>query len=407
MTEYLPRDVSPTLARALATMPVVVVTGMRQVGKSTLLRRDPACAGRRYLSLDDFSTLEAAKRDPDGLLAGEEPMIIDEAQRCPELLPAIKRSVDRHRRPGRFLLSGSASFDLLHGVVESLAGRAIYLSLSPFTRREIAGETGREPFLVRFARQPALVSSAARAPASPGRDEVLLGGMPSVLLGEAAEPRLWFTGFEQTYLERDVRNLAQVADLVAFRRLLGLVALRTGQVLNVSALARDAKLTVATTGRYLGLLEASFVLRRIDPFLGNRASRLIKSPKVYLADSGVAAHLVGGGESVPELFLGALLETYVAQNLLGLLEARWPEARLYFWNVQGRHEVDFVVEAGRTVLAIEVKAGARWQDHDLAGLRAFLAITPDCRAAVLAHGGKDFVSLGGKLWAIPLGLLLC
>jgi uncharacterized protein len=402
---YRHRDLAPTVGRALANMPVVVVCGMRQVGKSTLLQRDPVCKGRRYLSLDDFATLDAARRNPEALLAGTGPLTIDEAQRCPELLVAIKREVDRDRRPGRFLLSGSASFDLLHEVVESLAGRAIYLTLSPFTRRELAGRMNDQPFVVRFARDPS-ANLLTRHSGTVRREEILLGGMPSVCLGETVEPRFWFTGFEQTYLERDVRNLAQVADLVAFRQLLGLTALRTAQLLNVSEIARDAKLTAVTATRYLGLLEASFVIRRIGPFLGNRASRLIKSPKIYLTDSGLAAHLISAGERLPDAAWGAVTETYLAQNLLGILEARWPEARLHFWNVQGRHEVDFVIEAGKTVVAIEVKSSARWSDRDLVGLRAFLEATPECRAAVLTYGGSQAVSLGDRLWAIPMGMLL-
>lgn len=402
---YRHRDLALTLGRALASMPVVVVSGMRQVGKSTLLQHDRICRGRRYLSLDDYATLEEARRDPEALLAGSEPMTIDEAQRCPELLLSVKREVDRNRRPGRFLLSGSANFALLQSVVESLAGRAVYLTLSPFTRREVAGEVESEPFLVRFARDPA-AGTLARHSAVVSRQEILLGGMPSVCLGKTREPRFWFTGFEQTYLERDIRNLAQVADLVAFRHLFGLVALRTGRVLTVSEVARDAKLSTVTATRYLGLLEASFAVRRVSPFLGNRASRLIKSPKVYLSDSGLAAHLISAGERVPDSSWGALTETFVAQNLLGILESRWPEARLHFWNVQGRHEVDFVVEAGRTVMAIEIKSAARWTERDLSALRAFLASTKDCVAAILAHSGTQAVSLGDRLWAIPLGMLL-
>lgn len=413
MTPYRPREITPALLDALENMPVVVLTGMRQVGKSTLLQRQPELAGRRYVSLDDFAQLEAARRNPEAFLAGGEPLTVDEAQKCPELLPVIKRLVDRERVPGRFLLSGSANFALLKEITESLAGRAVYLTLHPFTRREIAGRVGEEPFLLRFFRTlelPPLEPPPGGGSAPfPAPEEVLRGGMPPVCLGEVRDPRLWFRGYEQTYLERDVRALSQVADLIAFRHLLVLASLRTGQVLKVSELARDARLNAPTASRYLGLLEASFVVRRLGPHLANRASRLIKSPKLYLADSGLAAHLAGVSSLDPaadEPLRGALIETYAAQNLAGILEAHWPEARLSFWNVQGRHEVDFVVEAGRETLAIEVKAASRWTDRDLSGLRAFLAAAPGCRAAVLAHHGTDAVRLDERLWALPLGLLL-
>ena len=395
------------LAEALADMPVVVMTGMRQTGKSTLLQRDAALAARAYVSLDDFAQLDAARRDPEAFLDREEPLTVDEAQRCPELLVEIKRAVDRDRRPGRFLLSGSANFSLLRGVADSLAGRAVYLTLHPFTQREIRGDLER-PSLMRRAFTEGRVPRNGR---TVGLDwgAVLRGGLPPVALGIVRTPRVWYTGYEQTYLERDVRDLSRIGDLISFRSLLKLAALRTAQVLKISELARDAKLAAATAGRYVSLLEASFVVSRIPPFLVNEATRLIKSPKLFVSDAGLAAHLAGfsvGEPGVSDSFRGALLETYVAQNLLGMLAAEWPGARLAYWHIQGRHEVDFVVESGRDCLAIEVKAAPRWTDRDLSGLRIFLERTPRCRLALLAHTGAATVSLGERLWAIPIPVLL-
>jgi predicted AAA+ superfamily ATPase len=167
-------------------------------------------------------------------------------------------------------------------------------------------------------------------------------------------------------------------------------------VLVISTIARDAKLNAATAGRYLDLLETSFLVRRLPPFLKNRGSRLIKSPKLHFTDSGLAAHLAGIRLLEPgrdDLLRGALFETYVAQNLIALLEAHQPDAQLAFWHEQGRHEVDFVIEADRRVFAIEVKAAARWTGNDLSGLRAFLDRSPNCVAAVLAYNGREAVSL--------------
>jgi len=407
MTPYRPRELGDLTRHALTEMPVVVVTGLRQAGKSTFLQHEPGLADRHYASLDDFAQLEAARRNPEAFVHREERLTIDEAQKCPELLTAIKREVDRRRRPGQFLLSGSANFALLRGVTESLAGRAVYLTLHPFTRREIAGDLNAEPFLKRFFAVPRLPRALAHPPLAP--EDVLRGGMPPVCLGETRDAGLWFKGYEQTYLERDVRQLARVTDLIAFRQLLRLAALRTGQLLRVSELARDAKLNVSTTARHLGLMEASFVLYRLGPFLANRASRLIKSPKLFVGDSGLAAHLSGVtdlGLGADEPARGPLIETYAAQNLSAVLEARWPTARLSFWHVQGRYEVDFVVEAGRECLAIEVKSASRWGQRDTAGLRAFLERTPRCKAAILAHGGAEAVRLEDRLWAIPLATVL-
>lgn len=405
MTDYLPREITPRLARALRRLPVVVLSGLRQAGKSTLLRHEQALArGRRYHTLDDFATLAAARANPEALLAG--PAILDEVQRCPELLVALKRSVDETRRPGRYILSGSANLALLGRVSETLAGRAVYLTLHPMTRREARGQTRGTPKLIEFLRSLALPRNAAR-PVS--EREVLAGGLPPACLGPTDATAEWFRGYVQTYVERDVRQLSQITDLVSFRTLAQLAALRTGQVLVISTLARDAKLSAATAGRYLDLLEASFVIRRLPPFLKNRSLRLVKSPKLYVTDSGLAAHLAGVTGLEPgrnELLRGALFETYAAQNLAALLEAHLPDATLAYWHEQGRHEVDFVIEWGRKVFAIEVKAATRWNESDLSSLRAFVERTPACVAAVLAYNGREAVKLEGKLFAVPLGHLL-
>jgi uncharacterized protein len=405
MTGYLSREITPRLERALRQLPVVVLSGLRQSGKSTLLQNEPTLArGHTYRTFDDFATLAAARANPESLLA--DPAILDEVQRCPELLVALKKSVDDERRPGRFILSGSANLALLGHVSETLAGRAVYFTLHPMTRRELRRTPNRRPFLATFLNSPALPASKAE-PVS--EQEVLTGGLPPVCLGPVEGVADWFRGYVQTYVERDVRHLSQITDLVAFRTLAQLAALRTGQVLVISTLARDAKLNAVTAGRYLNLLEASFLIHRLPPFLKNRSSRLVKSPKLYFTDSGLAAHLAGVTTLEPgrdDLLRGALFETYVAHNLAALLEAHLPDAHLAYWHEQGRHEVDFVIEVNRKIVGIEVKAATRWSENDLSGLRAFLERTPACSAAVLAYNGKEAVKLDDKLWAIPMGQLL-
>lgn len=389
----------------MQTMPVVVLSGLRQAGKSTLLQREKSIAAERsYRTLDDFAVLAAARTNPESLL--EDTVTLDEVQRCPELLLAIKRSVDERRLPGRFVLSGSANLALLGHVSESLAGRAVYFTLHPMTRRELSGHVGKPPFLIDFMRSQTVPKGAAKPVTV---QEVLMGGLPPACLGPVGAAGEWFRGYVQTYVERDVRQLSQITDLISFRLLAQLAALRTGQVLVISSLARDAKLSAATAGRYLNLLEASFLTRRIPPFLKNRSSRLVKSPKLYITDSGLAAYLAGVEDLEPgrdDLMRGALFETYTAQNLAALLEAHLPDAQLSYWNEQGRHEVDFVIESGRNVFAVEVKAATRWSESDLSGLRAFVERTPACAAAVLAYNGREAVHLGGRLFAVPLGHLL-
>jgi len=407
MTGYFHRDLAPTVISALEEMPVVVITGMRQTGKTTFLSKEPVLSKRRSVTFDDFPQLAAAKSDPEQFVSCEEPLTIDEAHKCPEIFSAIKRAVDRKRTPGQFLLSGSANFSLLKKVTESLAGRAVYFEMFPFNRREVLGKTEPVPFLKRFFENPEKTKGEDAKPVH--FQEILEGGMPTVCLRDVKDRSLWFKGYEQTYLERDIREISQIENLIAFRNLLHLVALRTGQLFSASQIGRDAKLSVATTSRYLSLLETTFLITRLSPYLRNKASRLIKSPKIYLSDAGLACHLAGLEQSdlnPSQPFLGQMFETYVAQNILAILNSRWKEAQVYFWSVQGRNEVDFVIEAGRTCMALEIKSGAKWDERDLSGLKAFLSSTPHCRIAILGYNGKDPVRLGDKLWALPLGLIL-
>ena len=207
MTDYLPREIAPRLMRVLRRMPVVVLSGLRQTGKSTLLQREESIAAeRRYRTLDDFATLAAARANPESLL--EEAVVLDEVQRCPELLLAIKKSVDEQLSPGRFVLSGSANLSLLSHVSESLAGRAAYFTLHPMTRREVCRRTSKPPFLIDFIHAPAVPRGAAKPVTG---QEVLTGGLPPACLGPVDALTEWFRGYVQTYVERDVRQLLTYA----------------------------------------------------------------------------------------------------------------------------------------------------------------------------------------------------
>jgi len=404
MTRYREREITRVLVKALDNMPVVVLSGMRQTGKSTLLLNQSQLKDREYLSFDDFDTLELARRNPEQLIAGKKAITIDEAQKCPEILSIIKQEVDKDRRAGRFLLSGSANFLLLKSISESLAGRAVYLTLHPFMRREVQGNTRRLPSIVQFIDK----GTFSRREVKPiSWKEINRGGMPSVCLGEVKDPNIWFRGYEQTYLERDIRSLSQVADLVSFRRLLQLAAFRNTQVLKQSELARDAKLNTMTTSRYISLMETSFVLYRMPPYLGNPSSRLIKSPKLYLSDTGLAFYLSGMRDwDLNESLRGSLLESYVAQNLQGILSVYYPEVKITYWNIQGRYEVDFIIEIGRNTIAIEVKNGSRWQEKDLVGIKAYLNSAKECNAAILAYTGTEILKLKDRIWVVPIHLLI-
>lgn len=406
---YFKRYLSGLLNQALRVMPVVVLTGPRQAGKSTLLKNDDVLKTWRYVTLDDVTVLAALKRDPMGVL-GEGPVVVDEAQRAPELFAVIKRMVDLDRRPGRFVLSGSANFLLMHAVSESLAGRALHLHLGPLSYAELAQQNGFSWMTSLLAgKAPGRVFAELAAKATnPVDSDWLKGGMPPAALeSDDAARRLWYTGYEQTYLDRDLRDLTQVADLGLFQRFLRLSAFRTAQVLNMNDLARDCGTNPVTISRWLSILETSCLIQRVPPYFSNQSKRLVKAPKLYWMDSGLAAFLCGlhrADDLAGHVLRGAIAETYVCQNMQAWLSAHYPEARLTHYRAHSGHEVDFVVEIGQTVVAVEVKAASRVDSRDVKGLQAFLATESRCKAGVVFYQGTEILPLGDRMWAVPAGM---
>lgn len=397
----LPRLVTRSLLDRLRVMPAVVVTGARQTGKSTLVQ-DLVPGGRSYFSLDDLDVVDAARRDPEALVGGSGPVTLDEVQREPDLLHAVKRAIDKDRKPGRFLLTGSANLLLMRKVSESLAGRASYLTLWPMTRREQRGlgRCGLWDDLLATRDQNWLDLLAAQ-PDEPEDWRALArrGGFPTpaVHLTKAADRAVWFDGYVRTYLERDLQELSAVAALPDFRRLMRAACFRLGQLLNQTELGRDVALPQPTVHRYLNLLETSYVLVRLPAYAVNRTKRLIKSPKLYWGDTGVALHLAEGAD--PN---GAHLENLVLQDLLAWRDARLEQAELFYWRTTIGEEVDFVIEAGGRLLPIEVKASGRPRLGDARHLRTFRAeYGRKARAALLLHTGKTLEWIAPDVLAVP------
>ena len=351
-------------------MPAVVLTGARQTGKSTLAGEFPSEA-RRYLTLDDLDVLDAARRDPELLVGGTAPVTLDEVQRFPELLIAVKRAIDRDRVAGRFLLTGSANLLLMRQVSESLAGRASYLTLWPMTVSEQRG-LGRAGRWEELLTSPPVEWPALLAPTSlvseDWRECVRRGGYPTPALTLATheDRAIWFDGYVRTYLERDLQALATISALPDFRRLMRAASLRVGQILNQTELGRDVALAQPTVHRWVNLLETSYQLVRLPAYSVNRTKRLVKSPKLYWADTGLGMHLAGLAEP-----RGADLENLVLCDLLAWRDSRLERAELNYWRTTGGEEVDFVIEIGDRVLPIEVKATSRPGARDVASLRAF------------------------------------
>ncbi|MGH9749523.1 MAG: ATP-binding protein [Candidatus Polarisedimenticolia bacterium] len=397
----LPRLVGTALAGRLRVMPAVVVTGARQTGKSTLAEH-LVPGERRYVSLDDLDVLDAARRDPEALVGGTGPMTLDEVQRAPMLLRAVKRAIDRDRRAGRFLLTSSANLLLMRRISESLAGRASYLTLWPMTRREQRG-LGRcgmwdELLAARDEQWRDLLAAEPDVP-DDWRALARRGGYPtpSVGLRTAEERTIWFDGYVRTYLERDLQNLAAIGSLPDFRRLMRAACLRLGQLLNQAELGRDVALPQPTVHRWLNLLETSYLLVRLPAYAVNRTKRLIKTSRLYWSDTGVALHLAGKPE--PD---GAHLENLVLHDLLAWRDARLEGAEIGYWRTAIGEEVDFVIETGGRLLPIEIKAGARPRLADAAHLRTFRAeYGKKARAGLLLHGGSTLEWLAPDVLAAP------
>jgi predicted AAA+ superfamily ATPase len=396
----LPRLVATALAQRLKIMPAVVVTGARQTGKSTLAA-ELVRGARRYATLDDLDVLDAARRDPEALVGGDTPVTLDEVQREPSLLQAVKRAIDRKRTPGRFLLTGSANLLLMRRVSESLAGRASYLTLWPMTRREQQGlgTCGRWEALLETLDRDWRELLAGEDGTEDWRALARRGGFPTpaLELDTAADRAIWFDGYVRTYLERDLQDLATISALPDFRRLMRATALRLGQLVNQTELGRDAALPQATVHRWLNLLETSYLLVRLPAYAVNRAKRLIKTPKLYWADTGIALHLAEGDEPS-----GAHLENLVLGDLLAWRDARIERAELGYWRTAVGDEVDFVIEAGGKLLPIEIKASARPRLADCKHLRTFRAeYGKKARAGLLLHTGSTLEWLTPDVLAAP------
>lgn len=397
----LPRFVSAALAERLRVMPAVIVTGARQAGKTTLAEQLVA-GTRRYATLDDFDVLDAARRDPEMLVGGPGPVTLDEVQREPALLRAVKRSIDRDRTPGRFLLTGSANLLLMRQVSESLAGRASYLTLWPMTRREQQGlgQCGRwEDLVATSDTEWRELLAAGNDGAEDWRSLARRGGFPTpaLELTDAADRRIWFDGYVRTYLERDLQDLAAIGALPDFRRLMRAACLRTGQLVNQTELGRDVALSQPTVHRWLNLLEMSYMLVRLPAYAVNRTKRLIKASKIYWGDTGVALHLAEAEEAG-----GAHLENLVLHDLLAWRDARLERAELGYWRTVIGEEVDFVVETGGKLLPIEVKATTRPRLADAVHLRTFRAeYGRKARAGLLLHAGSSLEWLAPDVLAAP------
>lgn len=402
-----PRHIVSRVAEALTDTPVVMVVGPRQAGKTTLVRQ-LAGLERKYFTLDDGLTLLSAQEDPVGMIRGLESATIDEIQRAPELLLAIKKAVDEDRRPGRFLLTGSANLMALPTVADSLAGRMETLTLLPLSQSELLGSTINWLDEAFTGRLPTVSVPLI------GKDlveTVLRGGYPEAISRPSQRRRsAWGRQYLDALIQRDVRDVASVDRLDQLPRFLKALAQVSGQMCNYTQLGGQVGLDHKTASRYIGIFEHMYLLKRVDAWASNRLKRMVKTPKLQFIDSGLLATLI---DLTPEMAtqnrsrFGNVLETFVYAELLKHATTAEGHYQLFYYRDHDQYEVDIVAEnsAGQLV-GIEIKAAATVKESDLRGLKRLMTVAQEhFSAGIILYDGTETLPLGDRLWAAPISSL--
>jgi hypothetical protein len=402
------RHLMPELHAALGDTPVTMMIGPRQSGKSTLAQAlAPRLDHARYRTLDDGITLAAARQDPAGFVdEGGRTLVVDEVQRAPDLLREIKASVDRDRRPGRFVLTGSADVLALPQVAETLAGRMEVLRLWPLSQGEIEGH--REAFVdaLLAGEVQSLAADIGSSQREDLRARLSAGGFPEAVARTGARRARWFDSYLETVLQREVRDLANVAGFADLPRLMLLLASRATGLVNYAGVSRDLGMPQTTLKRYLALLEATFLVLTVPAWFRKIGKRLVKSPKLILSDAGLLSHLLGAGNGEEHSF-GALLENFVLMEIVKQASVSDSRPSVFHYRAADGAEVDAVIEPrGGQICAVEVKAAATLTSRDSRGLHSLAAALGDeFGTGVILHTGHETVRLAPKIWALPISAL--
>lgn len=407
---YIPRNITSEILEGLTTSPAVLLNGARQTGKSTLVQWIASQHEFEYVTLDDFTTLNAASRDPVGFLSViKKPLIIDEIQRAPQLFLAIKQVIDKNRRSGQFLLTGSANVFMLPKLSESLAGRMEIITLWPFSCDELMQQ--KSLFIDRLFSSEFSLSHDPDFSRQELVEKAMKGGYPEIQKLATEKRRIaWFNSYITTILQRDVTELSRIEGVRELPRLLALIASQSGALVNMSSLSRDAGLVMMTLKRYRALLEAIFFVTRLNAWFKNVGKRLIKTPKLYLTDTGLLSYLMGTNQNrldADPKFMGQLLENFVMQELFK--QASWSATlpRIFYYRSVTGKEVDFILETrSGHIVGIEVKASATVDSSDFDGLIEIKSLMGKkfVRGLVM-YTGTNTIPFGKDLYAVPISAL--
>jgi hypothetical protein len=407
----IPRHIRPHLVSALAEARVACLLGARQTGKSTLVQaiarnEHPS----RYVTLDDPGALEAARADPMGFVAGEERLAIDEIQRAPELMLAIKRVVDDEPTRGRFLLTGSANIVTHPRIADALPGRVDYLTLWPFSQRELS--EGESTFIRRVFQGSAPEVESPPVGRAGYAERIAHGGFPEIVESGSARRQRFFAGYVDSILGREIEELGSVRDHEAAAQVMRLAAARSAELTNLTSIGRELGIDHKTVGNHLRGLEQLFLLIRLPAWHANLGHRVVRSPKLHVADTGLLCSLVGAdAERLSEDggIAGSAFETFAVTETIRLVSASdfAPEIRFHHYRDQRGNEVDLVLErANGDVVGIEVKTSATPRVRDASGLALLRdALGKRFRLGLVLHTGPDTVPLGERIWATPLAAL--
>jgi uncharacterized protein len=403
----LPRLARAGLETSLKDTPVVLIQGSRQSGKTSLARIVAEPLGYGYATFDDENLVRSVRQDPIGFVSNLPPtMVLDEIQRVPEIFTAIKLVVDRDRKPGRFLLTGSADVLLLPKLAESLAGRIEVIRLHPLAQTELHEKLST--FLTHLFNADFKISTYKRLGLALS-ETIVNGGFPAALARPHARRRAWYQAYIQTLVQRDVRNLARISALDSIPRLLQMAANQTARLFNTSELASPFQLSLPTVRDYITLLERVFLIDLLPSWHLHPAKRLIKAPKLHISDTGIAATLLGLNAdrlNSNRALLGQMLETFVFQELRRQASAHCEPIAFYHFRNRDDHEVDIVLENGLSVTGIEIKASATVRNEDFRGLRKLQELAGEhFVCGVVVYDGETTLSFGPRLFAVPISCL--